>query len=299
MTDVSPTNKTDTTTLRNVSTTRGNKRQALSSPPQVATEEKLSRDNVRQIIQEVMKTELSQMLLKINESTNNILNRELQPIHEKIAVMTDSMTFMNSQYEDLLKEHAASKEIIKDLQRVNMDMKNNIGDLKERINQLEQQTRSNNIEIQCLPEKKQENLFHIVAALSKVVGCTMEDRDILHCTRVAKLNPKNTRPRSIVVQLASPRIRDQLLASSISFNKNNSENKLNTTHLGYSGPKTAIYIMEHLSSTNKSLHAAARIKAKELGYKYVWVRGGRVFMRKVQESEHILIRNKDILDKLA
>lgn len=286
--------KSDSTPLRNVSTTRGNKRQALGSPPQTGNIT-LSRDDIRQLIQDAIKKEQTEMLSKFTET----LNRELQPIKEQMDKMDKSMAFMNLQYEDLLKEHAASKEIVKELQKENLDMKMCINDLSSRINQLEQQTRSNNVEVQCLPEKKQENLFQIVAQLSKVVGSGIEESDIKHCTRVAKQNTTNSRPRSIVVQLASPRIRDQFLAATIKYNKLNPDNKLNTLHLGYAGPKTPIFITEHLSTTNKALHAAARIKAKELGYQFVWVRGGRIFMRKEQEAEQILVRNKDTLNKLA
>uniref|UniRef100_A0A2A4J8C8 FP protein C-terminal domain-containing protein n=1 Tax=Heliothis virescens TaxID=7102 RepID=A0A2A4J8C8_HELVI len=213
--------------------------------------------------------------------------------------MDASMKFMNNQYEDLLKEHATSMEAVRELQKENFMIKSTMSSLKIRLEQLEQQTRSNNVEIQCLPEKKQENLFNIVSDLSKTVGCSLENRDILHCTRIAKLNPEKNRPRSIIVQLASPRIRDQFLASVINFNKANRENKLNTTHLGFTGPKTAIYVMEHLSPTYKSLHAAARLKAKELGYKFVWVRGGKIFLRKAEETEHIMVKNMDILNKLS
>lgn len=297
--DTSPKNKHEKASLRNVSTTRGNKRQALGSPPQVTTEKLLSRDDVREIIQDVMKSELSIMLSKLNETIMAILNRELQPINAKIAAMDDSMKFMNSQYEDLIKEHVSSKETVIQLRKENLEMSKIVNLLNVRVDQLEQQTRSNNIEIQCLPEKKHENLFDIVSEISKVSGCVMENRDILHCTRVAKLNPNNTRPRSIVVQLASPRLRDNFLASIVNFNKNNKDNKLNSGHLGYSGPKTAIFVTEHLSPTYRALHAAARIKARELGYKFVWIRSGRIFMRKVQESEHIMVRNMDTLNKLT
>lgn len=287
-------------TLCNVSNTRGSRRQAVGSPPQSSTENILiSRDDVREIVQEVMKAELSIMLSKLNETMNAILNRELQPINAKIAAMDDSMKFINSQYEDLLKEHASSEEIITKLQKENLEMSNNIKLLNVRMDQLEQQTRSNNIEIQCLPEKKDENLFHIVSEISKVAGFVVENRDILHCTRIAKLNPNSTRPRSIVVQLASPRLRDQFLASIINFNKRNKDNKLNSVHLGYSGPKTAIFVTEHLSPTYRALHAAARHKSKELGYQFVWIRGGRIFMRKTQESEHIVVRNMETLNKLT
>ncbi|KAF9405079.1 hypothetical protein HW555_014025 [Spodoptera exigua] len=288
--------KSDSTPLRNVSTTRGNKRPALGSPPKTDNIT-LSCDDIRQLIQDAVKKEQAEMLSKFTET----LNRQLQPIKEQMDKMDKSMLFMNSQYEDLLKEYCASKETVKELQKENLEMKMCINDLSSRVNQLEQQTRSifQNIEIQCLPEKKQENLLQIVTQLSKVVGSGIVDSDIKYCTRVAKQSSTNSRPRSIVVQLASPRTRDQFLAATIKYNKSNPDNKLNTSHLGYAGPKSPIFITEHLSTTNKALHTAARIKAKELGYQFVWVRGGRIFIRKEQESEHILVRSKDTLNKLA
>lgn len=298
--DESPTNKTEKVIQRNV-TTRTYKRQALGSPPHPTTtaEGMLSRDDIREIVEEVVKTELSVMLAKFSDSLKAMLNRELQPINSKIDAMDESMNFINSQYEDLLKEHTASKETITELQKENSVLKNTMSSLKVRLDQLEQQTRSNNVEIQCIPEKKQEDLFKITSDLVKVIGCDVGGRDILHCTRVARLNPDSTRPRSIIVQLASPRLRDHFLASVINFNKKNKENKLNSTHLGYPGTKTPIYVTEHLSPTYKALHAAARLKARELGFKFVWVRGGRIFMRKQEESEHIMVRNMDTLNKLS
>lgn len=291
--------RSDNTPLRNISTTRGNKRQAVGSPPQAPAEIALSPDDIRLLIQEAVKKEHAEMLTKFIDNMKLTLNQQLQPIKEQMENMEKSMAFMNHQYEDLLKEYTASKENMKELQRENSEMKVCINDLTSRMNQLEQQSRADNVEIQCLPEKKQENLIEIVSQLSKVVGSGILDRDIKHCTRVAKQNASNSRPRAVVVQLASPRSRDQFLAATIKFNKSNPDNKLNTTHLGYRGPKSPIYITEHLSTTNKALHAAARLKAKEIGYQFVWVRGGRIFMRKAQESEHILIRNKDTLNKLV
>ncbi|CAB3234189.1 unnamed protein product [Arctia plantaginis] len=178
-------------------------------------------------------------------------------------------------------------------------MKKNITNLTMRICQLEQQSRSNNVEIQCVPENRRENLIHVVTNISKVVGCNVEDKDIINCTRVAKLDNKNSRPRSIVVQLASTRLRDQLLASTLSYNRQNPHNKLNNSHLGYAGPKTPIFIAEHLSPSNKSLHAAARLKAREKGYRYVWVRNGRIYVRQKENADKILIKNMSTVQSMV
>lgn len=54
-----------------------------------------------------------------------------------------------------------------------------------------------------------------------------------------------------------------------------------------------------LSPTNKSLHAATRLKAKEKGYKHVWIRGGRIYIRKTDDSEYRIIRDMDSLNKIS
>lgn len=65
--------------------------------------------------------------------------------------------------------------------------------------------------------------------------------------------------------------------------------------MGIAGDKSPVYVCEHLSPANKALHAAARIRSRELGYKFVWVRNGHIFMRKDETSRFIHIKNKQTL----
>ncbi|KAJ8706774.1 hypothetical protein PYW07_012852 [Mythimna separata] len=116
-------NKSDNTPLRNISTTRGNKRQAVGSPPEAPTETALAPDDIRQLVQEAVKKEQADLLTKIIENMKSTMNQQLQPIKDQMENMEKSLAFMNLQYEDLLKEYTASKEIMKELQRENAEMK--------------------------------------------------------------------------------------------------------------------------------------------------------------------------------
>ncbi|GBP05252.1 hypothetical protein EVAR_76712_1 [Eumeta japonica] len=109
------------------------------------------------------------------------------------------------------------------------------------------------------------------------------------------MNRHGSHPRSILVRFSTPRLRDGFLAATISFNKERkrSKDKLNTGHIGFTGGPEGIYIVEHLTATVKELHAAVRKRAKELNYKLVWIRGGKLFMKKDESSERIVIRNHD------
>lgn len=96
---------------------------------------------------------------------------------------------------------------------------------------------------------------------------------ILNCTHTAKENRSPPRPWSIIIQLSSPRLRNELLPASIKYNKGKSfESKVNTALLGFPGDSSLVFVCEYLSPTNKALHASARIRTKEAGYKFVWIR---------------------------
>ncbi|CAK1586053.1 unnamed protein product [Parnassius mnemosyne] len=290
------TSKKDCTPTRNITTTRGNKRPALNSPPKASP---VTSENVRTIVQDVIKKEFNDMLKQLNNSMIGVITKELEPIKNEMRDLKESMSFINKKFEEIESEQLAAKKSFKVLQDINTHLGNTVSDLVQRLNYLEQQSRSNNLELQCLPENKHENLYSTVKQLGIIIGCELKDEDILHCTRIAKMSSSNTRPRSIVIQLASPKVRDQILAAVISFNKSNPQNKLNSEHFGHTGIKKPVYVVEHLSPSNKALHAAARLKSKEKGYKYVWVRKGKIFVRKSENSEYIYIRNSDTLSKIV
>lgn len=131
----------------------------------------------------------------------------------------------------------------------------------------------------------------IVKQLGKVIDCEIKEENILNCN----IN----RPKSIEVQFNTARLRDNFLAACINFyRKINFNEKLNTLHLNLVGDKLPIFVTEHLSPTNKALHAETRLKAKEKGHKHVWVRGDRIYMRKTDDSGNRIIRDVDALNKI-
>lgn len=138
----------------------------------------------------------------------------------------------------------------------------------------------------------------IVKKLGETIGYSVGTDMVRHCTRIAKLNRASNRPRTIVVQFNSQMVKDYFLASVMNFNRARSNDKLNSTHIGIAGNKDPIFVTEHLSPANKALHAAARLKAKELGYKFIWVRNGRIFLRKAEGTEQIYVRNMESLSGL-
>ncbi|XP_028171069.1 uncharacterized protein LOC114360541 [Ostrinia furnacalis] len=292
--------RVDTTPARNVSTSRSKKRFALNSPPAPSPPAAAATvDEVRSIGQDLFKQEFDSMYKRINDSFSKNLNEKLAPIKEEMEQITTSMSFMSARFDSIEAEHKAASDTVKELVADNIKLNNTVTHLTQRLSYLEQQSRANNLEIQCVPESKSENLMNIISQLGHVVKCKLNEEVIANCTRVAKVNPSTARPRSIVVQFVSPKTRDQVLAATYKFNKDNPNDKLCTAHLGFGGDKMPVFVVEHLSPHNKALHAAVRLRAKEKCYKYVWVRSGKIFARKNDDSGYILIKEFNDLSKIV
>lgn len=256
---------------------------SLDSPnrDEYVTEEKL-----RNILKEEFEVSFRSII-------KELISTQVENLVEELKEMKDSLNFFNKQYEDIKSTLEAKNAIIDYLQKDNNILKSSVTDLSDRLNQVEQNLRECNIEVNGIPEHKQENLNNTVEQLIKTVTAPISADDILLATRVAKVSKDSDRPRALIVKFRTPRLRDTVIASVAAFNKKNPNNKLSSKHLGLAGTSRPVFVAEHLSPLNRALHAATRHKAKELNYKYTWVRNGRIFIRKNESSNALLIRNMD------
>lgn len=227
------------------------------------------------------------------------INNQLKEIRNEVVSLKESLSFFNEQFEQLNTEVKFQKAEVQRLSEENNSLRTNVNKLTAQYNQIDQLSRALNLELQCVPERKDENVTKIVQQLGKVVNCPINVTDISHCTRVAKMNPKSTRPRNILVRFTNPRLRDSVLAAAVKYNKTHPNDKLNSSHLGLSDEaKPSVFVAENLSPENKALHAATRACARERHYQFVWVRNGRIFVRKDISSPSRIIKDINCLDSL-
>ncbi|KAL0871636.1 hypothetical protein ABMA27_004162 [Loxostege sticticalis] len=170
--------------------------------------------------------------------------------------------------------------------------------LNARMTGIDRISRNCNIELQAIPERKNENLLIILKKLCEVVKAPVEDGHISACRRVAKLNNASNRPRNIVVTFSTPRIRDLVLSAAHRYNKSHPGQGLRSSDLDIPGEPRRFFVTEHLSPEQKYLHSATRKAAKECSFKYVWVKYGQIYVRKDDSSGAIIIHNLDSLQKL-
>lgn len=286
--DLSPDSDNSNVTVRRM------EKRTKSSQPMLNPDDKLDlMANIREIIREEVNT-------VIKETVKEIINDQMKSIRELVTDFQNSISFFNDQYEKFKFEISEKNTTIKKLEDEAERMKKNHIDLKLQVDSLEQQLRAQNLEIHCVPESKSENLTTAVLQLSKTIGCEMKEEDITHSQRISKANPQSSRPRSILVKFKNQTNRDQFLHCTAKFNRANGSCKLDTHHLGIAAdPPRRIFVVENLSPSNRALHFAARQRGRELNYKFVWVKSGRVYMRKTESSEYLHIRNLEQLQTLS
>ncbi|KAJ8704339.1 hypothetical protein PYW08_013063 [Mythimna loreyi] len=96
-------------------TTRANKRQALQSPPDIASFP-VAEERVRSIIEEVMQLQLDRLLEKMNLNIKILLNKEINSLREEVTELRKSVDFMSNQYDDIVKEKKGIEDQVKALQ---------------------------------------------------------------------------------------------------------------------------------------------------------------------------------------
>ncbi|CAG9790257.1 unnamed protein product [Diatraea saccharalis] len=238
-----------------------------SKPKEDITKKYITEESLRKIVQE----ELSCVF---EEKLNKLISEQIKTINIRFAELSESISFFNKQYEELKTIVEGKTVIISELHKDSDILKSSIKDLSHRLYLAEQSMRESNLEINGIPENRAENLYNVISQISKTVNCPIEMNDINHISLVAKLDKEKNRPRTVIVKLRSPQHRDRFLAAVAKFNRNNPKDKLSTLHLGMAAPVKPVFVAEHLTPINKSLHAAARLKAKKESFKFVWVRNG-------------------------
>lgn len=248
----------------------------------------------------LLDTKLDFIKKSIATDISTLIRKEITTAIDKLQIdFTKTTDFLKEEQDDLKRDLKLANDRIKTLENEKSGLQSNINNINRRLLSLEKSSRSHNLEIQCVPESKSENLLAIVKKMYEIVKLPISDNEICSVRRVAKLNPKSDRPRNILLTLQSELQRDNLLSAAARYNKNNHSNPLCSSQLGIQGENRKIYVCEHLSFECKELHAATRKFAREHSYTYVWVKYGRVYLRKEDDSTAIHVKDFSVLEKLS
>ncbi|CAK1601133.1 unnamed protein product [Parnassius mnemosyne] len=156
------------TASSNVTTRKATKAAGESSIPQVLSSGALtSSAEIRDIINEALREWATGICTQLNE------------IRSEVVSLKDSMSFFNEQFEQLNAEVKAQKAEVRRLSDENSSLRRDVINLTTHCNQMDQMSRAVNLELQCVPEHKNENVTRIVQQLESWLNDTVFDHELL------------------------------------------------------------------------------------------------------------------------
>ncbi|XP_047033214.1 uncharacterized protein LOC124639790 [Helicoverpa zea] len=222
---------------------------------------------------------------------NLSIQRSYSEIEKSIQFFNLSYEDMKTRLESLEVEQKKSAERLNDL--TSSTSAQAVAKLEAKIETMEQQARSCNIEICNLPEKRNENLLAIMDSIGSAINLPVSHNDIISIHRVPHGQQHDRKPKNIIIKFRTRIIRDNLLSAY------RQKKGLMSDQLGISGASVRVYCNEHLTLHNKAFFREAKRIAKEVGFKYVWVRNGTVLVRERDGLSSIAIRSGDDLKRIA
>lgn len=147
-------------------------------------------------------------------------------------------------------------------------------ELEKKVSDLEQYSRSNNVEIRGVPSTQGEDCAAIVQMIGEVSECPVapSDLDIVH--RVpAKSGEKNIIARFLCREKKNDFLRKARRA------------RLRANQIGFPETfKTPVFINDHLTADNKRLFGKALALKKEKGWQFLWTDNCHILARKTSDS---------------
>ncbi|XP_046384872.1 uncharacterized protein LOC124155198 [Ischnura elegans] len=218
--------------------------------------------------------------------TENNLGDSINKLYERLD---DSVKIIEEQGKRLDRCY----EQISALQNENVQLKKRVNDALSRCDDLEQRALVNSVEIHGVPFSAHENLTQVVCKIGTELGVEIKDEAIDFCYRYKSMS--NDKPGGIHVKFVSQRTKEDILL------KRRVKRNFSTRHLTLEGtPPTdsPIYINESLCPGRRRLFSAAREAKKTKNYDFLWIRGGKIYLRKAEKHPAKLVLCMDDISKL-
>ncbi|XP_046684417.1 uncharacterized protein LOC124370167 [Homalodisca vitripennis] len=189
-------------------------------------------------------------------------------------------------------EMAALLELVNKLTAENSELKNRVSMLESRIEDSEQYSRRDTIEIHGVPVEKVEQVLEVVKSVGKALDLTIENSMVSACHRLRSRDGTD-KPPGIIVKMTRRIDAESLLQ------RRRVKRNFSTHHIGLTAsPAQPIYINESLCPGRRRLLNAARVVKGEKQYTYLWIRGGKILMRKAEKAPVKVITSQADLAKL-
>lgn len=231
--------------------------------------------------------------IALGGTIEEIFKYENPSIKDVLTILKEihsSQQFIAAKYDEMITTNLELQSTCNKLIIENADLKEEIKGLKQDLREIEKRTNEKKIEIQGIPKVKDENLNEIIAKIGEAFNVAIKTEDIDEIYRIEnKENIKRNNP--IVVTFGRKCNKEKFLTM-------RKKRSIYTNELNICETRSQIFINEYLPKKIKELLWKTKQVKIEKGYRFVWVRNGSIYLRKLEKSEAIQINCQEDLQKL-
>lgn len=230
------------------------------------SEGKLTLDDIMQKIVEIVENQKKQ---------EADFNKAYEHMNDKLEENTKSVMEHKESIDKCLK-------LVDELVAENSRLTRKVSELESKIEDMEQYSRASMVEIHGVPVSQGEDVVEVVKNVGKGLDMDITESMIDACHRLGRRPGPDSPPPGIIVKFVRRLDKEQLLK------KRRVKSNFSTRHMNLPMDQP-VYINEALSPARRRLFAEARKAKKDNGYKFLWVRNGRILMRKDEKDEVIQV----------
>lgn len=219
--------------------------------------------------------DLNKAIQSMNSDVNNLKVSQ----HNFESTLTSIGSQLNTivKMSQLIEDH---DDRIKHLENTNKSQQQRIMDLNRRLDNLEQSNRCDNIQIDGIPLTSNENLRDVIIKLAAALNVQLKMEDITYVGRVRSVNSKKIKP--VICSISKAGIISNLTKASRKL-------KPTAAMAGFANNNNGIFINEHLTVARKQLLYKAKSFKTSNNFEYLWVKDGRIYLKKNNNTEAINI----------
>uniref|UniRef100_A0A8D8Z9A5 FP protein C-terminal domain-containing protein n=2 Tax=Cacopsylla melanoneura TaxID=428564 RepID=A0A8D8Z9A5_9HEMI len=237
-----------------------------------------------------------EMPVKFVQEMRQMLNNFKREIRTELKEFEQCLTFNSEKMEEMMTKMDGIQDSLKKitvrqqkLEEKNKELEKTLMKVEQRNEELEQYTRNKNIQLDGIPKLETENLEEIMKEIGKKIEVPIENKDIDVIHRIPTRS--TTAPEPIVVQFLTRKMRDNIVQKAKTSRISTKDLKMNCT-------ERPIFINEHLTPLRKQILFEARKLKTDQNYKFLWVKGCKIFIRKTETSPVIQLNCMEDLKKI-
>ena len=258
-------------------------------------------------VAEILQTQIDERCKAAVQKFKQGYEDEIASLKAEISQLSNSQEFICSQY-DILKiendklkrENATQGNELRTLKTNSTKIEKKAETEAIKLDGIDQYSRRQNLEFHGVPQTNNENVINIVVKIGKVLGVDINQNDISTAHRLPQKPHSNRRsesdeppppPPGIIARFINRDLRNFI------YSKRAVAKDIASKDFPVAGMQR-LYVNENLTQSRKRLLWQTKQAARTRDYSSIWTQNGKIYVRKNENSNSVLINNESELRNL-